>query len=1181
MVSDVFFGETPVLRVRSMTMLKPIIMTILMLTPTFQALANDDDHSKGTPCEDRANDLRDFVQPSPFFTANHGQLEKDVRFAARTGTVTAFFSPGRVTYRLTRSRCVASDTALPPDQQSHNTSSSDRLPESDGHTVRTVMLGCNPTASIVGEGILDHRSHFYIGDDPDQWKINVPNYRAVSYRNLYRGITLRYRSEHGKIEYDIIAEHGSDIAQVRILFEGIETLSISSEGDLEIETPFGTIVEKAPKAFQTKDGNQYPIHARYILLDPETLGFRIDGSYDHELPVTIDPVLIYSTYIGGSDSDHIHDIAYDTSGSAYVTGSSWSFDFPAFSGPVPGYLDPSIFVSKFLPDGTDLDYSVFIGGSAYECATGVAVDSSGCAYITGHTYSDDFPTTFGAFDRTFNPVSTENCDIFIAKLSSIGQLVYSTYLGGSSSDRAQRIALDSFDNAHIVGSTYSSNYPTTPGAFDTTINADCEVCVSRLTLFGGGYTDLLYSTFLGGDEHDEGFGIDVDASGQMFVCGSTESVNFPTTVGFPHQGSFDAFVVKIAPLGTGSNDLIFGTLLGGTDYDYGISLAINNSGQPFLTGMTWSADFYTTAGAFQTSFGGAKDGYVAKFSADGSTVIFSTFLGGANKDYCMDITISPNADPITTGYTYSNNFPVTYGSLDTSLNGRRDAFITMLSQNGTHLLYSTFFGGIAGDWGEGISADSNWNWYVAIHSDSDDILTTPGAFDTTYNRSCDCVIAKFGPLADPVYVPDDHALIQDALWACFPGDTIVVRPGIYNENIDFGGKAITLKSEKGPHETVIDGGQSGSVVTFESGEGADARIEGFTIRNGSGTYWLPYTDTVGGGIYCDSSSPTITGNIVSENQASVGGGIWAYSSSATVMSNIITMNMSSNVGGGIQCEGFASPIIVNNIIAHNAAIVGGGALVCYSQSTAVITNNTVTENLGGNIGGGLYCEDSFPLITNSIFWDNVATVGPEIYVASGDPAITFCNVKGGWPGGNLDAEPKFVESSSSDYHLCVDSPCLNAGSNSAAEILAFDFEGDPRIVPVITGNVDIGADEFFYHLYHTETCVVTPGDTVCLRVVGLPGQPVTLARGDRVLNPGVSSFKWKGFRFLDGIWGYWNSSTAQSIPPIPVSGVRDVVFRWPSNSAWSTAGEYPFQALVGPISNKSSALTNLIVFVVP
>jgi len=405
------------------------------------------------------------------------------------------------------------------------------------------------------------------------------------------------------------------------------------------------------------------------------------GDYDPTTTLVIDPSLAYSTFIGGSGDDRGYAITVDSSGNAYLTGSTQdgTTDYPTTSGAYDtshnGNYD--VFVTKLNSEGGDLVYSTYIGMSSGDSGCDIAVDSSGNAYVTGYTSSSSYPTTDGAYDTSHNG----GYDVFVTKLNSAGSaLAYSTFIGGSGEDRGYGIALDSSGNAYLIGYTEDSttDYPTTSGAYDTTHNGNRDVFVTKLNSAGSA---LAYSTFIGGSDDDRGYGIALDSSGNAYLTGYTEdsTTDYPTTGGAydtSHNGNFDVFVTKLNSAGSA---LSYSTFLGGSGSDYGYGIVVDSSGNAYVTGYAQSG-FPTTSGAYDESNNGGYDVFVTKLNSGGSSLVYSTFIGGSGSDYGYGIALDSSGNTYVTGYTQDSttDYPTTSGAYDTSHNGGYDVFVTKL-----------------------------------------------------------------------------------------------------------------------------------------------------------------------------------------------------------------------------------------------------------------------------------------------------------------------------------------------------------------------------------------------------------------------------------------------------------------------------------------------------------------------
>ena len=675
------------------------------------------------------------------FEANQGQQDQPVKFLSRGRGYNLFLTNREAVLVLTKSEKPA-----PAKKLTHPTFAQ-KKPKRQSTVLRTQFVAANPAAKVTGEEELPGKINYLIGQDPTKWRTGVATYAKVRYEQVYPGIDLVYYGNQRQLEYDFVVGPGGDPAHIRMKLAGAQKMSLDAQGELVVQTAGGRVRWKQPEIYQEVDGQHRSVEGRYVLRAGHELGFAV-AAYDTARPLIIDPVLVYSTYLGGSDIDEGNGIAVDTSGNAYIIGYTESGDFPTTAGAFQTTYGggPDAFVTKLNPTGSGLVYSTYLGGSDYDYGGGIAVDTSGNAFVTGLTFSSNFPTTLGAFQMTYG-----GADAFVTKLNPTGSgLVYSSYLGGSGLEEGNAIAVGDSGNAYITGYTGSGDFPTTAGAFQTAFRGLSDVFVTEVSSTGSG---LVYSTYLGGSDIDRGYGIAVDTSGNAYVAGFTESGDFPTTAGAFQtalSGGYDAFVTKLNPTGSG---LVYSTYLGGSDYDYGGGIAVDTSGNTFVTGITFSANFPTTAGAFQTTLDG-QDVFVTELNPAGSGLVYSTYLGGSDYDYgggSIAVDISGNA--YVAGSTYSSDFPTTAGAFQTTLGGDDDAFVTELNPTGSGLVYSTYLGGSGNDEGYPIAVDTSGNFYVTGRTYSSNFPTTLGAFQTLPDGSEDVFVAQFSPMTGPTPTP--------------------------------------------------------------------------------------------------------------------------------------------------------------------------------------------------------------------------------------------------------------------------------------------------------------------------------------------------------------------------------------------------------------------------------------------
>ena len=696
------------------------------------------------------------------FIENVGQFAEGARFQVRSGTGTMWLAEDAIWVTVLEQGSMGAEEQGSKDAEERSLPHprTSAFQPRKGVNLKLTFPGANPRPRLEPFNRLETHVSYFTVNDPAQWHADVPVWGAVRYVDLYPGVDLEVTSEGGRWAWRFAIRNSPfTIPNVRLRVEGADALAL--DGDrLRLATTVGDFTLPLLQTVAS-DGSSLALPSGLPAVD----GTDITAPFSSAPPLLRSPALfplvplspqdnpsglLYSTFLGGSYKDWSMGIAVDGSGAAYITGLTLSSSFPttpgAFDTYYSGYGDA--FVAKVSSTGTNLIYTTFLGGSNGDLGYSIAVDGSGAAYVAGGTSSYNFPTTSGAFDRSYNGGG----DTFVMKLNATGSaLIYSTFLGGNDEDSwAPFIAVDGSGAAYVTGRTFSSNFPTTSGAFDRTFDGGMyDAFVVKLNVTG---STLAYATFLGGSAEEWGFDIAVDGSGAVYVTGDTNSYNFPTTAGSldrSYNGGKDAFVVKLSDTGA---SLVYATFLGGSSYERGYSIAVDGSGAAYISGSTWSFNFPITSGAFDTSYNGYGDAFVAKLNAGGNVLIYATFLGGTQRDCSVSIDVDSSGHAYVVGITKSENFPTAPGAFDITHNGSRDVFIAKLDSSASTLQYATFLGGSQDDggWDEsgyfyyalGIAVDSSGAAYVTGITLSTDFPTTVGAFDTTYNSGGDAFVAK-------------------------------------------------------------------------------------------------------------------------------------------------------------------------------------------------------------------------------------------------------------------------------------------------------------------------------------------------------------------------------------------------------------------------------------------------------
>jgi hypothetical protein len=724
------------------------------------------------------------------FEANQGQTDQQVKFLARGHGYSLFLTGSEAVLEL-RKPSTATAASIGRDLQLKELLLSPEVPDRGRgtsnlrrqsprpSTVHMNLVGANAKARVVGLGELSGKVNYFVGSDPEKWRSNVSTYSRVRYKDAYPGVDLVYHGNQGQLEYDFVVAPGADPRVITLELktqhseaEGqrgqTETgARIDTDGSLVLPTEGGEVRFHKPRVYQltsdseTQTAKRY-VDSHYVLKDEDKVGFEV-AAYDAGKALIIDPVLSYSSYLGGSMEDFGNAITVDSDGNIYVTGGTTSANFPTtavayqtiYGGDVGGgyqSVNGDAFVTKLNPSGSALVYSTYLGGMGGDTAYGIVVDAAKNVYLTGGTNSLDFPVTAGVYQ----PSSGGLTDVFVTKLDPTGSsLLYSTHIGVSGEGiRGFGIAVDNTGSVYITGNA-GPGFPTTAGAFQTASNAFTSAYVLKLNPAASAAD---YSTFLSGlgvNDVDYGESIAVDNNGNAYVTGYASSTAFPTTAGGYQTvlgAGVDAFVTELNPTGSA---LLYSTFLGGSANDEGRGIAVDSSGMAYVAGVTASSNFPTTSGAFQVAFGGGNaDAFIAKLDptkSGAASLIYSTYLGGSGDENAEGfpraiLAVDNAGNAHVTGTTTSTDFP-TVNPIQASPGGGSHAYVAKLNVAGSGLIYSTYLGGNGADFGHAIYVDSGGNAFVTGETGSTNFPTTSNAYQAALGGGADAFVAKIVPVA--------------------------------------------------------------------------------------------------------------------------------------------------------------------------------------------------------------------------------------------------------------------------------------------------------------------------------------------------------------------------------------------------------------------------------------------------
>jgi hypothetical protein len=833
------------------------------------------------------------------------------------------------------------------------------------------LAGASTSPNIEPSNQLLGTANYFIGRDRSKWRTGIRTYGKIEYSEVYPRTDLVYYGKQGRLEFDFIVAPGADPKEIRLHFHAPGPLSIAKDGAVRVATREGPFELLRPEIYQLDHGKRIPINGHFGLRnDKNTIGIQV-AQYDHQKPLIIDPVLSYSTYLGGSGSDYDSGVVVDSQGDAYIAGQTTSTNFPSPNGYASsGNSNGVAFVSELNPTGTALLYSTYLGGTGGDWGADVALDPSGNVYVTGSTLSNDFPIINAVQSSLLSP----NGNAFVVRFDTTqpgtASLVYSTYLGGGSNPSTSLgevglgIAADANGLAYVTGQTASDSslapFPTTNNAVQSSLaSVNGNAFLTVLDTTNGGPLSLIYSTYLGGASDgfgDYGLGITVDSSGNAYLTGQTTSGGsspFPTTSG-AYQTSLNSqygnvFVTEISTAQTSCGCLVYSTYLGGSSAiivgDVASGIGLDSNKKIYVGGDTTSADFPVTAGAYQTMNSPAGKAFVAAFDptqTGSNSLIYSTLLGGTNGgegEVVNALVVDGTGDAFVAGSTSSSDFPTTSGALQITIkNSSWDAFLSEINPTGTGLLYSTYFGGSCadGDLGNGVAIDWLGNPYLAGSTCSTDLPVYPSnAYQTSLAGAYNTFVAKlaFNPTpgikATVSPVPNSSGWNNSAVtvsFVCMPGGAplqscsspVVISTEGANQVAS--GTVVDSVNATATATDAVNLDITPPVISISS------PANGATVTSTSLTVSGTITDALSGanGLTCNGLPATITGS--------------NFSCALTVSSAVNSITL---VGTDLAGNMATAAISVSLVIPGGAALTGNLNAARQEHTATLLTNRTV------------------------------------------------------------------------------------------------------------------------------------------------------------------------------------------------------------------------------------------------
>ncbi len=692
------------------------------------------------------------------FEANQGQTAPQVKFISRGPGYRAYLTADGMVLSL---RSSATNSAAAQD--------STAVTRGKRAAIQIRLVGALSNPAVIGEDPQPGRMNYFIGNDARKWRRNVPTYGQVRYKNIYRGIDLVYYGNHEQLEYDFAIAPKADPRQIRFEITGASNVQVAADGSLALQTEIGVAHFQVPLVYQDVKGSRVPVKGSYSLLDSNHVQFEV-ANYDTEKSLIIDPVLIYSSYLGGTGSEQPSGIAVDANGNVYVAGSTDSTDFPLGTIGLLPSGSPHVYIAKLDPTGSHLIYADYLGGSSQDYGYALALDASSNVFVTGSTASSDFPMVQpfqGTYPGSFNA--------FLSKVSSDGSsLLYSSYFGGNGSDIPSGVAVDQSGNIVLAGYTSSTNL-TTANAFQSSASPNQGGTYGQygfLTKFAPNGASLIYSTYFGGSSNvalncggtpcwpqpsTSIAALAIDAGGDAYLTGSTNTYNFPVTQGAylttnsSQMNTSIGFVSKFTSAGSLQYSTYF---YGSSGLQVNITgIAADSAGSAYITGAALSDGTFPVTSTNICDPGtqgwACSYAFVTKFDNAGATLLYSTFLGPNNGAIPYAVALDGNNDAYVLAFTSGGTFNSVDGIEPYS--GGNDLLITEIDASGTTQVFATYFGG-SGDeqpTPAGLALDANGNLYIAGVTTSTDLPVTPSAYQSASAGNTDSFIVKMNSQSAP------------------------------------------------------------------------------------------------------------------------------------------------------------------------------------------------------------------------------------------------------------------------------------------------------------------------------------------------------------------------------------------------------------------------------------------------